>query len=298
MGTIRGQFEHRATGFPGAELQGHRFVARDADLRRLAAAVARRQLHAVRVDHPGVPGLAGLTGKERRGIETHRNRRHPRGRVAGDQRAGLAIARPAHVAIGMALVGTTADVAGIDHVSLAGLRPLVDRDERLPFLGRDRSRREVPFAEQGAAAVVHEHVVGPIAGQVGREGHLPAGVADDSVRHDVRDREPRPVGRVAPHPPEIHIAVGRRLRAAGELRPVAVEPIVARQEPDRIRVVQPRRRMPRPIRRVDEDALRPGGHGGDGEAMEFRRVAVTVGGDHVREMVEVELEVGNLGLVS
>ena len=252
---VGGQPKHWATAFAGAEFEGHRLVTRDGNLRRLAATVGRGQFHAVRVDHAGMPSLTGLAGEQRRGVQADRKRRPASGRITRDQRPRLAVAGPAHVAIGMALVGTTAHIAGIDHVGLAGLGPLVDRDEGLPFVGRDRSRRQVPFAEQGAAAVVHEHVVGPIARQVRREGHLAAGVADDPVRHDVGDREPRTVGGVAPHPPEVHIAVGRRLRAAGELGPVAVEPIVARQEPDRVRVVQPRRRMPRPVRRVDEDAF-------------------------------------------
>ena len=141
MGAIGGQPEHGAAGFARAELQCHCLVARDGNFRRFATAVGHGQLHTVGVDHAGVPSLARFTGEERRGIEADRERRRPRGGVARNERARLAIARPAHVAIGMALIGSSAHKAGVDHVSLAGLRPLVDRDERLPFVGRDRSRR-------------------------------------------------------------------------------------------------------------------------------------------------------------
>ena len=55
--------------------------------------------------------------------------------------------------------------------------------------------------------------------------------------------------------------------------------------------------MPRPVRRVDEDALRPGGLSSDGEPSELARVTVAIGGHYVRKVIKVELEVGHLGLV-
>ena len=54
--------------------------------------------------------------------------------------------------------------------------------------------------------------------------------------------------------------------------------------------------MPRPVGRVDEDALRTGGLGRNGEPSELACVTVAIGGQDVGEVIKVELEVGHLGL--
>ena len=93
-----------------------------------------RQFLSIGVDDATAPSLPLFAAEQRGGVQAETQRLGLRARVAGDQGPGGAIMRPTHEPIGRALVGTPAHEARVDHVRVAGFRPAVDRDERLPLV--------------------------------------------------------------------------------------------------------------------------------------------------------------------
>ena len=277
----RSHFDHRAAGSPGAQLDRDGLVRRNRDRALIPSREAKWQLHCVWINASSTPRLAEFTREQRCGIEHEGDGLCGRCRVSDDQRASLATFRKAYEAVGRTFIRAATDINGVDQVSAAAIGPFVDGNQRLPFRWGDGFWREVPLTEQGPATVVHQDVVTPVPVRVCREGHLAGGVTDNPVGHDGTDGEPRPVCGIAPHPPEIDIPVGARLRPPAQLGGVCIKAIIPCEQPNRIGMIQPAGRVPGPVGGIDKDAFFLWIARRADKAIHFGFVAMAVGWDGV-----------------